>query len=139
MKSPIKARTNLHAPVSFHKAEDKPVGQEIVKLLEEQKKEKPKDITIETEKYKAVINTDGARIISWKLKNFFLTNDYENVPWKMSFWNRVGNSYKNYFLGLTGSGADKEKRDNIDLSQCIRFSQCALFTAYERELYRRRL
>ena len=99
-------------------AKDYPVGQEIVKLLEEQKKEKPKDITIETEKYKAVINTDGARIVSWKLKNYFLTDDHENVPWKMVFWNRVGNSYKSYFSRLIGSKTYiQEKRDNIDLFQ----------------------
>ncbi len=99
-------------------AKDYPVKQEIVNLLEEQKKEKPKNITIETDKYQAVINTDGARIISWKLKNYFLTEDYENVPWKMTFWNRVGKSYKRYFLSLIGSKTDKEeKKDHIDLFQ----------------------
>jgi len=99
------------------KALDKPVKQEIVKLLEEQQKEKPKDITIETEKYTAVINTDGAKITSWKLKDYYLTNDYENVPWKMAFWNRVGKSYKNYFYSLTGSEKNNEKKENIDLFQ----------------------
>lgn len=101
--------------------QNKDIGQTISHLLEEQQKEKPKDIFIETEKYKTVINTDGARISSWKLKNYFLTEDFENVPLKMSFWKRVGNSYKKYFLGSAKSDAGKQEKDHIDLFQSSDF------------------
>ncbi|MCL6583975.1 MAG: membrane protein insertase YidC [bacterium] len=93
------------------------VDQEIAKLLEEQKNEKPRDIVVETEKYRAVINTDGAIITSWKLKDYYLTEDYENSPLNMNFWKKVAHSYKRYFTTLFKPSGEKRERDNIDLFQ----------------------
>ncbi|MEW6381330.1 MAG: membrane protein insertase YidC [bacterium] len=96
---------------------DTSLGQEITQLLEAQKNEKPRDIIIETEKYQACISTDGARITSWKLKDYRLSQDYENIPWNGSFWKRVASSYKSYFASLFRSSEDSREKDNIDLFQ----------------------
>lgn len=106
-------------PSSGVVTDDKDVfgGQEIAELLEAQKNEKPKEITIETEKYQAIISTEGARITSWKLKDYHLSEDYESIPWNGSFWKRVASSYKSYFANLFRPSKDNREKGNIDLFQ----------------------
>jgi len=93
--------------------------QNILDLFEQQKETKPREIIIDTEKYHAVINTKGATLSHWKLKNYYFTEKFETSPWKMDFWKMVGKSYTTYFARLFGGAKTISKRKEIDLFDSI--------------------
>lgn len=93
--------------------------QDILDLFEQQKETKPREIIIDTEKYHAVINTKGAILSHWKLKNYYLTEKHETSPWKMNFWKMVGKSYITYFARLFGGEKPISERKEIDLFASI--------------------
>ncbi len=93
---------------------------ELHALFQEQKKRKEKNITLETRRFKAVINTKNARIISWKLKKYHLSKNYETAPWKKDFWLDVASSYRSYFNELFNKTQPIANNDHIDLFNSLK-------------------
>jgi len=111
------------SPELIHREEDNKrvkLKQDILGLFKQQKERKPREIIIDTEKYHAVINTKGAILSHWKLKDCYLTKKHETSPWKMSFWKMVGKSYITYFAGFFGGEKLISERKEIDLFDSIK-------------------
>jgi len=92
---------------------------DILALFEQQKARNPREIIIDTEKYHAVINTKGAILTHWKLKDYYLTKKHETTPWKMSFWKMVAKSYSTYFGNLFRAKKPIAEERQIDLFDSI--------------------